>query len=171
MGFLDNISNTLAETSQGIKSMADRSSTKSQLNNELKNREKELETLVYQIGFQMVSNEPDTCAEKCPELYSQLVTARDTAKELRNQLALMEVEIQCPGCGRIIKGAQPFCTYCGSILPDPSLNMNMDYTFSNLGPMMQASGAVCRNCGAPLRPGAAFCVNCGTPVQNNDPQV
>ncbi|MBR0308409.1 MAG: zinc ribbon domain-containing protein [Mogibacterium sp.] len=167
MGFLDNLSNTIAETGQGIRDMADRSSAKSLLQGELRRKEKELEALVYQMGLQMVSNEPEVCQEKCPELYSQLINARETAKELRNQIALLEVEIICPGCGRTIKGAQQFCTYCGSILPEPNLNMNRDYTLTGLQ-MPNQAGAVCAKCGSPLRPGAAFCVNCGEPVAKNE---
>ena len=165
MGFLDRISESISETGQDIKRKADQSSAKSQLNSELRKKEKELETLVYQVGYELVSNAPDVCRERCPEAYSRLLAAREEAKNLRNQLALTEVEIICPGCGRTVKGAAPFCTYCGSRLPEPQLNMNAEFAMPGADPVVKnTSGEVCSNCGAPLKAGAAFCVKCGTPV-------
>lgn len=174
MGFFDKISDTITETGQDIKRMANQSSAKSQLNSELRRTEKELEALVYQIGYELISKAPDTCKEHCPEAYTRLVNAREAAKNLRNQIALTEVEIVCPGCGRVVKGAQPFCTYCGFALPEPNFNaMNMDYTLSGLQPlnMNQQAGPACPTCGAPLKEGAAFCINCGTPVTAPQPQA
>lgn len=170
MGFLDRISETISETGQDIKRKADQSSAKSQMNSELRRREKELEGLVYQIGFEMVSNHPEVCGEKCPELYNQLVNTREAAKDLRNRIALTEVEILCPGCGRVVKGAAPFCTYCGTRLPEPNLDPNAEYAIPGGTPVIQnQSGEICPTCGAPLKVGAAFCVNCGTPVAQQAP--
>lgn len=165
MGFLDRITESISETGQDIKRKADQSSAKSQLNSELRKKEKELESLVYQIGYELVSNAPEVCRDRCPEAYGRLVEAREAAKNLRNQLALSEVEIVCPGCGRTVKGAAPFCTYCGSRLPEPNLNMNAEFAMPGVDPVVKnPSGEVCSNCGAPLKAGAAFCVKCGTPV-------
>lgn len=144
MGIFDKIGDSIVETGQEIRKMADQNS----LQGELRKKNKELESLVYQIGLEMISSEPEICARKCPESYSQLMEAREQAKILRNQISLMNVMITCPGCGRTIKGATQFCVYCGSKLPDPA-----------------ADQGSCANCGAPLKPGAAFCTNCGTPVE------
>ena len=167
MGFFDKISESISETGQGIKKMADDSSAKSQLNSELRKKEKEMEALVYQIGLAMVSNEPGICSEKCPDLYSQLVNARETSKELRNRLMMLDAEIVCPGCGKTIKGVTQFCTNCGTRLPEPDMNMNAGYDLPTRKAAMpaQTSAGTCKNCGAPLKPGAAFCNNCGSPVE------
>lgn len=144
MGIFDKIGDSIVETGQEIRKMADQNS----LQNELRKTNKELESLVYQIGLELISNEPELCAQKCPESYSQLVDAREQARILRNQISLMNVMITCPGCGRMIKGATQFCVYCGSKLPDPGMEQ-----------------AVCAGCGAPLKQGASFCTNCGRPVE------
>lgn len=165
MGFLDKITDSIAETGQELKRMADQSSAKGQMNSDLKKREKDMEALVYQIGLQIVSNHPEVCEEHCPELYKSLLDTREAAKQLRNQLALSEVEIVCPGCGRTIKGVSKFCTFCGTTLPEPDLNPNADYSLPNNKQVVaDPSAGTCAKCGAPLKPGAAFCVNCGEPI-------
>lgn len=165
MGFFDKISESLSETGQGIKKMADDTSAKSQMNSELKKKEKELEALVYQVGLVMVSNEPELCREKCGDLYGQIVSAREAAKDIRNRLTLLDAEIVCPGCGKTIKGVTEFCANCGTRLPEPNLDMNADYSLPTRKAMVNQSAGTCRNCGAALKPGAAFCTNCGTAIE------
>ena len=165
MGFLDKITDSIAETGQEIKRVAGQTSAKSQMHSDLKKREKDMEALVYQIGLQMVSNHPEICEEKYPDIYKNLIDTREAARLLRNQIALTEVEIMCPGCGRTIKGATKFCTYCGTTLPEPNLNPDAEYAIPNNKPLAAAPAAgTCTKCGAPLKPGAAFCVNCGEPL-------
>ena len=166
MGFFDKLSESLSETGQGIKKMADDTSAKSQMNSELKKKEKELEALVYQVGLVMVSNEPEICSQKCGDLYAQIVNAREAAKNIRNRLMLLDAEIVCPGCGKTIKGVTEFCANCGTKLPEPNMDMNASYDLPTRKAVVneQAAGT-CSNCGAPLKPGAAFCTNCGTPVK------
>ena len=170
MGFLDKITDSIAETGQEIKRVAGQTSAKSQMHSDLKKREKDMEALVYQIGLQMVSNHPEICEEKYPDLYKNLVDTREAAKQLRNQLALAEVEVVCPGCGRTIKGVTKFCTYCGTTMPEPNLNPEADYSLPNNKPIAaNPNGPKCVKCGAALKPGAAFCINCGTPVEEAAP--
>lgn len=172
MGFLDRISESIAETGQGLKNMADQSSAKGQMNSDLRKKEKELENLVYQIGFQMVSNEPDLCKEKCGDLYEQLLSTREAAKSLRDQLALTNLERPCPGCGRIVKGPVLFCTHCGNKMPEVNMDTSTDFSLPNKNPVVQnPSGETCSSCGAPLKEGAGFCVNCGTPVPGAQTQT
>lgn len=165
MGFFDKLSESLSETGQGIKKMAYDSSAKSQLHSELKKKEKELEALVYQVGLVMVSNEPEICNQKCGDLYAQIVSAREAAKDIRNKLMLLDAEIVCPGCGKTIKGVTEFCANCGTKLPDPNMNMNASYDLPTRKAVVNEAAGTCSNCGAPLKPGAAFCTNCGTPVK------
>lgn len=165
MGFFDKLSESLSETGQGIKKMADDSSAKSQMNSELKKKEKELEALVYQVGLVMVSNEPEICSQKCGDLYAQIVSAREAAKDIRNRLMLLDAEIVCPGCGKTIKGVTEFCANCGTKLPDPNMDMNASYDLPTRKAVVNEAAGTCSNCGAPLKPGAAFCTNCGTPVK------
>lgn len=165
MGILDRISESISETGQEIKRKADQSSAKGQISSELKRKEKELEALIYQIGLSMVSNEPDYCKEKCGELYDQLISTRESAKSLRDQLALSDMQRVCSGCGRVVKGAVKFCTFCGTKMPDIDMNAMPQYELPNNKTVIKnQSGELCRKCGAPLKVGAAFCVNCGTPV-------
>ena len=169
MGIFDKITDTLTETGQDIKRKADQTSARSQLNSELRKKEKERESLVYQIGYELVSNAPDVCRERCPETYGSLLQAREAAKQLRNQLALSEAEIVCPGCGRTIKGAAPFCTYCGSRLPQPNIGPVTDSGVPGAGlAVKDPSGELCSNCGAPLKKGASFCVRCGTRIEKKE---
>lgn len=165
MGFFDKLSESLSETGQGIKKMADDTSAKSQMNSELKKKEKELEALVYQVGLVMVSNEPEICSQKCGDLYAQIVSAREAAKDIRNRLMLLDAEIVCPGCGKTIKGVTEFCANCGTKLPDPNMDMNASYDLPTRKAVVNEAAGTCSNCGAPLKPGAAFCTNCGTPVK------
>ena len=166
MGFFDKLSESLSETGQGIKKMADDTSAKSQMNSELKKKEKELEALVYQVGLVMVSNEPEICSQKCGDLYAQIVNAREAAKDIRNRLMLLDAEIVCPGCGKTIKGVTEFCANCGTKLPEPNMDMNANYDLPTRKAVVnEQTAGTCSNCGAPLKPGAAFCTNCGTPVK------
>lgn len=160
MGIFDKLGETFVETGQEIRKMADQNS----LQGELRKINKDLESLVYQIGLEMISNEPELCSQKCPESYAHLKEAREQARILRNQIALMNVLITCPGCGKTIKGATQFCVYCGSRLPEPRIDQNQEYEIPNNNISNQGA-ALCQNCGAPLKPGAAFCVSCGSPVQ------
>ena len=160
MSIFDKIGDSIVEAGQGVRKMADQNS----LQGELRKKNKELESIVYQIGLELVSNEPELVEQKCPERYAQLMAAREQAKELRNQIALMSAVVVCPGCGKEIKGASQFCVYCGSRLPDPGIDPSREYEIPG-GAMQSQTMMLCANCGAPLKPGAAFCTNCGTPVQ------
>lgn len=160
MGFIDKIGESIVETGQEIRKMADQNS----LQSDLRKKNKELESIVYRIGLEMISNEPEICEKKCPESYAQLIAAREQARILRNQIALMDVVITCPGCGRNIKGASQFCIYCGSRLPDSGIDQSQEYEIPN-NIVNEHSQKTCSNCGAVLKKGASFCVNCGSPVQ------
>jgi predicted amidophosphoribosyltransferase len=113
----------------------------------------------------MVSNEPELCKEKCGDLYAQLLNARETAKSLRDQLALTNLERPCPGCGRMVKGPIQFCTHCGNKMPEINMDSSVDFSLPNKQQVIQnPSGETCQSCGSPLKEGAVFCVNCGAAV-------
>ena len=162
---LSKLGGSLAETGQELKRMADQATEKSQLQSELGRNEKELESHIYNVGLFMVSNEPDICKDKCPELYEQIVNARETSKMIRDKLALIDVEVVCPGCGKVSKGGAQFCINCGSKLPETNLDLNND---SDVQPVdvPEAPPAIdlCPKCGAKLKPDAIFCTNCGEKI-------
>ena len=160
MGIFDKLGDTIVETGQELKKMADQNS----LQSDLRKKNKDLESLVYQIGLEIISNEPEMVAQKCPERYTQLMEAREQARLLRNQISLMNTVVVCPGCGRETKGASQFCVYCGSRLPDPRIDQSREYEMPG-GDLNAQTQEYCLNCGAPLKPGAAFCTNCGASIQ------
>ncbi len=60
---------------------------------------------------------------------------------------MAEPTLLCPQCHNKVARGQPFCSFCGSRIGTPEMDV-----------------PVCGNCGATVEPGGAFCWKCGVPL-------
>ena len=152
MGFFDNVKNSLTETSQDLTKKAKDTSEVFRLNNANKAKEKEIETVIYQIGVSYYSNAMEECSVRFPELTMQVKNLQEEIAANKKLIEELSTEEICPTCGKKINRGSKFCIYCGA-----SINVTDNTT-------VEVTGKRCSSCGSPIEKDAAFCTNCGTPV-------
>ena len=155
MGFLDNVKNSLTETSQDLTKKAKDTTEIFRLNNLNKSKEKEIEKIIYQIGLAFYSNKKDECTAMFPEFVAQVETLQKKIAENKETIERLSTEEVCPNCGKKLSPGAKFCIYCGASTEAENIPA-------------RTSGKRCPNCGSLVEEDAAFCTSCGTPISKEE---
>ena len=158
MGFFNDLKGTVADTGKSISNKAKQTTDTAKLKNQVKNNEKSIDNLIFQIGSRFL----ERCTEEIDPDYADLITE---IRRLQDENAALSSAIeantapagskQCANCGKYNAPEAKFCISCGAELKAPE-------------PVAEAAPApskFCSYCGCANSPEAAFCIGCGKPFE------
>lgn len=120
MGFFDSIKSTAKDVTAKAGKSASNMKANLELSSNISKNEKIIKESIAQIGMTLFTNEPDFCAEKCPDLVAVIKKAQeDIAADKAAQENLKKV-CTCPNCGKEIDEGTKFCIFCGASIDTAS---------------------------------------------------
>ena len=121
------------------------------LQNDVNTKTREVSRLYEEIGRAFCQQRPEEADAAFPELYQQIHTLQDDIERLLDKLRRLKGMKVCPGCGATVQVEAPFCSQCGTRVPDPE----------PIAVEPDPNGKFCHACGLWLEPDAMFCGGCG----------
>ncbi len=126
------------------------------MNSQIRENEKQIQNLIYQIGVQCFNNHGNETGTEYDRLFSQIHSLQSENKRLQDSLSQLNAGVVCQKCGTENPQGSAFCSNCGA----PLNVVNVD-----------EQPEICPGCGAKNEPGTKFCTNCGAPLpQSGDSQ-
>ncbi len=164
MAVLDKMKDTISVAGQEVSVKAKNATESARLNNQIKNNERMIQKLTYQVGVQVVDKDlgnPDTEYE---ELFSEIRRLQSENQAAKDKLSQVNEVKVCPQCGTTNRQTAKFCINCGAPLTAQEA-------------AAPAGGKKCPACGFVNEDDAAFCVSCGAklpdvveePVREEEP--
>lgn len=115
MGFFDKVKNAAGNAVNTISDAGKEVTEKARINKSIKNEETRLNNLFYAIG-QKYFNENQTAPAGYEDLFSGIKSANTEIEKLKQELALIGSNANCPKCGAKFVEGQQFCRGCGTNL-------------------------------------------------------
>lgn len=150
MGFLDDISNTISDFSQGAIQKGKDFADVAKYNSMISDEQKKIRETYAQIGriyYEQFRNAP---AEQLRSYIEQVNASNAKLAEYHQKVKELKGVTKCPSCGAEVANGAQFCPGCG-------LNVAADKASSD-------GKKHCAACGAAIAPGNKFCTSCGRPV-------
>lgn len=122
---------------------------KSKLNNQISEKEKEINKLYAQIGQQYYFLHKEDAEPEMAAMVKAVSDAKDVILRNQERMDFANGVTTCPSCGKKVEITAQFCNGCGSRVPTPR----------RIIPTPE--GNICIQCGALLKDGQKFCVGCG----------
>lgn len=149
MGFLDDISKTIADVGQTTfqkgKGMVDVAKYNSMISDE----ERKISKLYEEIGRKFIEKFPATSDPAFAGSVSAIAECQAKIEEYKKEAQTLRGITQCPKCGAEVPAGSAFCAACGQPIETAS---------SDPGKIK------CSVCGAEVPLGCKFCTSCGTPI-------
>lgn len=146
MAFLDKMKDSISVAGQGVQQKAKTATESVRIGNLIKNNDRMIEKLTYQVGAQCVKNHLNDVDSEYAELFQEIMRLRIENQGYEAELQSLTAVSTCPQCGFGNNPSAKFCISCGA----------------PLGQSVPAAGKKCTNCGAVNTDDAAFCTECGS---------
>lgn len=156
MDFFGKMKDSLSTASQDISQKAKNASENMRITSQIRNNEKMIEKLTYQVGLRCVENHLNDANSEYEEFFQEILRLQELNRQYQDELQRLSSRI-CPNCGYENGASTRFCMKCGSPLTQP--------------PTTAAAGKCCPNCGAANTEDAMFCTDCGTPFAQVTPEI
>lgn len=143
MALFDRMKDSISVAGQGVSQKARTATESVRIGNMIKNNERMIEKLTYQVGVQCVERHGDEEDSEYAELFKEILRLREENRGYQTELQKLTAVNTCPHCGFGNNTAAKFCISCGAPLTAP------------------AAGKTCKNCGAGNTEDAVFCTECG----------
>lgn len=147
MALFDKMRDSISIAGQGVSQKAKTATESVRIGGLIKNNERMIEKLTYQVGVQCVSKYINDTDSEYKELFAEILRLRDENQRYRIELQQATAQNVCPQCGYGNNTAAKFCISCGAPLA-----------------AVPAGGIPCKNCGYMNTKDSAFCVQCGSPI-------
>lgn len=157
MGFFNDLKDTVKDAGKDISDKARTSADNAKIKSQIKDKEKEIENLVLQVGYRYLEKCTDDVDPEFSDLISQIRGLQAEIGALKNSLEANSAPAgsrQCTNCGQYNAPEAKFCVACGAELklPEPETEE------------APAPEKFCPACGGANSADSAFCVNCGKPL-------
>lgn len=150
MDFFDKIKGSITNASDTYK-----------MNSQIRENEKHIQDLLYQIGIQCFNTYGNRPGTEYDLLFQEIHRLQDENKRLQDAIAQMNAGVICQQCGTENPQGSTFCQNCGAPLNVVNINRQADPGVQQDGRNAQQQ-IICPNCGAVNAPGMKFCTYCGT---------
>lgn len=156
MGFLDGMMDSFSAAGQDVAKKARNATESMKLSNQIKNNERMIEKLIYQVGALCVQNHGEENGTEYDDLFQEIRRLNNENARINEEMQAITAEKVCPSCGFSNEVDVSFCVKCGTNLRNVEIAAK--------------AGKRCGNCGAMNENKAMFCVECGTrfPVDNKE---
>lgn len=114
MGFLDNLSDSIVNTTKDIGKMAQNTGDMAKIQYDKKVKEQELTKLYEKLGKKYYDEHKDEDSEEIKEITAALLRIQ----ELSNELMEKKGGKACPKCGALVKSGAMYCSECGEKVND-----------------------------------------------------
>ncbi len=114
MGFLDNLSDSIANTTRDISKMAQNAGDMTKLQYDKKVKEGELSKLYERLGRKYYQEHSDEDSEIVKEIKAANLRIEEIAKDIM----ILKGGKACPRCGTLVKNGAKFCSACGEKVDD-----------------------------------------------------
>lgn len=151
MALFDKMKDSISVAGQGVSQKAKSATESVKISNQLKNNDRMIEKLTYQVGAQCVREHLKDEGSEYETLFAEILRLQKENQELQQALQALSSGNTCPNCGFNNNQGAKFCISCGTPLnqaqPAPSEPVN---------------GKRCPSCGFVNAEDSMFCVECGT---------
>ncbi len=114
MGFLDELSEGIANTTRDIGKMAQNAGDMTKLQYDKKVKESELLKLYEKLGRKYYEEHKDEESEEIKEITAVHLRLKEISDEIMN----LKGGKACPKCGALVKSGSKFCSACGEKIDD-----------------------------------------------------
>lgn len=149
MAFFDKMKDSISVAGQGVQQKAKTATESVRIGNMIKNNERMIEKLIYQVGVQCVKNHIDDSESEYEELFNEIIRLRIENQEYEAEIQSLTAVSMCSQCGYSNKPEAKFCISCGA----------------PLGSAVSENGKKCVQCGAVNVEDAVFCTECGSRLE------
>ena len=159
MDFLNKTKASLLNAGSTLSHKANNVSETVALTVKIREDEKKIETTTAALGKTVLEQFAEDAKRLCPEIYEEIVAAKEQLEKDKKELALRKGLQICPNCGSEQRVNAVHCSACGEKLPEAVKE-------TPVAEEAAASVVTCKNCGTVLPSGSAFCPNCGTKAED-----
>lgn len=162
MAFFDRMKDSLTTAGQEVSQKAKNATENVRLGNLIKNNDKMVEKLVYQVGLKYYAAHGQEEGTEYQELFAEINRLKAENAAYQQELDNLAATNKCPQCGFGNNAGAKFCISCGAPL-----------TQAPAAPVQTAAGKCCDKCGALNDAEALFCTECGNRLntQPAEPEV
>lgn len=114
MNFFDKVKESIIESSQDVSKKAKDTTETMKLQSENREKGKEIEKLLYQIGMQYFASSPEECEKLFPELTGKIKEAQSVIEKNNQVIESINNVPVCSNCGKPLATGAMFCVYCGT---------------------------------------------------------
>lgn len=114
MGLLDDLSDSIANTTRDLGKMAQNAGDMTKLQYDKKVKESELIKLYEKLGKKYYEEHKDEDSQEIKEITA--VTLR--IKEISDDIMALKGGKACPKCGALVKSGSMYCSACGEKIED-----------------------------------------------------
>ena len=114
MNFFNKVKESIIESSQDVSKKVKETTETMRLQSENKEKGKEIEKLLYQIGMQYFASFPEECEKHFPEITAKIKEAQAIIEKNNQTIENINNVPMCPSCGKPLAAGAMFCVYCGN---------------------------------------------------------
>ena len=114
MGFLDEISDSIVNTTKDLSKMAQNAGDLTKLQYDKKIKEQELQKLYEKLGKKFYESNKDSEDEDIKEITACVLRIQ----EITDEIMELKGGKACPKCGALVKTGARFCSECGEKIDD-----------------------------------------------------
>ena len=114
MGFLDELSDSIVNTTKDLGKMAQNAGDLTKLQYDKKVKESELSKLYEKLGKKYYEEHKDEDDENIKEITAVVLRIKEISDEIMQKKGGMA----CPKCGALVKEGSRFCSECGEKIDD-----------------------------------------------------
>ena len=114
MGFLDELSDSIVNTTKDLGKMAQNAGDITKLQYDKKVKESELSKLYEKLGKKYYEEHKDEDDESIKEITAVVLRIKEISDEIMQKKGGMA----CPKCGALVKEGSRFCSECGEKIDD-----------------------------------------------------
>ncbi len=114
MGFFDELSDSIVNTTKDLGKMAQNAGDMTKLQYDKKVKESELSKLYEKLGKKHYEAHKDEDDEEIKEITAVILRIKEISEEIMQKKGGMA----CPKCGAMVKDGSRFCSACGEKIDD-----------------------------------------------------
>lgn len=114
MGFFDELSDNIVNTTKDLGKMAQNAGDMTKLQYDKKVKEAELAKLYEKLGKKYYEEHKDEDAEEIKEITAVVLRIKEISEEIMQKKGGKA----CPKCGALVKDGSRFCSACGEKIDD-----------------------------------------------------
>lgn len=115
MGFLNDLSDSIINTTKDVGKMAQNAGDMTKLQYDKKVKESEISKIYEDLGRKYYAEHKDSAEEG---EFEELEAALNRLEEINNEIMEKKGGKACPKCGTLIKSGAQFCSNCGEKVND-----------------------------------------------------